>query len=109
MKRKSHIENMSMKDLVATMDPKEEEKKVCEREKNIAEEKKPAYALNNDGTFTCDTCGKIYKQIGSMKKHLESNHSIFESISFLCKQCNKVFQTKKKLTRHENSKSCCSS
>ena len=66
------------------------------------------YSQLDNGSYGCNFCGKIYKQLGSLKKHLNSNHELQDLVSlFLCRKCNKLFYTKKKLSRHENMKSDC--
>ena len=66
------------------------------------------FSTRDDGSFVCNFCCKVYKQMGYMKKHLDSNHEVQDLVSFRCKKCKKMFDTKKKLTRHENMKSDCS-
>ena len=51
--------------------------------------------------------GKKYKLLGAMKRHLEKNHGASETAIFSCSKCKKHFDTKKKLTRHENMKGDC--
>ena len=58
------------------------------------------------GQFLCNICGKKYKQIGSLIKHLSVNHQIIGAVTFRCDQCNVLFQTKEKLTRHKIRSSC---
>ena len=65
------------------------------------------FAKKDDGTFACNLCGKVYKQVGYMKKHLSSNHDINDQVSLKCNKCEKMFDTKKKLTRHEKMKTDC--
>ena len=65
------------------------------------------YSLLDSGSYACNFCGKLYKQIGSLKKHLLTNHEIEDLVSFRCKKCNNFFETQKKLSRHENMKSDC--
>ena len=76
-------------------------------EESQKEKTKPEPFNTNGEDFTCTACGKVYKRLGSMKTHVEKNHGIMNSIVFFCKKCNKKFDTKKKLTRHENSKTDC--
>ena len=65
------------------------------------------YLKRQDG-YDCKACGKRYKNLGSMKTHMVKNHGIVNSVVFVCKSCTKSFDTQKKLTRHQNSKtSCC--
>ena len=67
----------------------------------------PAFKLKNN-EHTCTACGKKYKQFGSMKLQIEKNHGNFNAVVYFCKKCTRRFDTKKKLTRHENSKTeCC--
>ena len=66
------------------------------------------YTPLENGTYVCNFCGKIYKQFAYMQKHLSSNHEINDFVKFVCKKCNKLFDSKKKLSRHENMKSDCS-
>ena len=58
------------------------------------------YTELDNANFSCNFCGKIYKQLRSLKTHLEKNHKIIDVISYMCKKCNKTFDTKYKLTRH---------
>ena len=69
---------------------------------------KDPFTVLEDQSLRCSLCGKIYKQKGSMKSHLKKNHNIADAIEFQCETCNKQFDSKKKLTRHQNSKSDCS-
>ena len=63
----------------------------------------PAFKLENN-EYTCTACGKKYKQLGSMKLQIEKNHGNFNVVVYFCKNYTRRFDTKKKLTRHENSK-----
>ena len=47
-----------------------------------------------DNAYTCTTCDKSYKQIGSMKKHVEKNHGMFDAVV--------VTSVQKKLTQRKN-------
>ena len=58
------------------------------------------------GQFLCNICGKKYKQIGSLIKHLSVNHQIIDAVTFRCDQCNVLFPTKEKLTCHKIRSSC---
>ena len=64
------------------------------------------FGTNEDGTIYCNFCGKVYKQIGYMKKHLLSTHEV-DDLSLKCRKCQKTFETQKKLSRHEGMKSDC--
>ena len=70
--------------------------------------KEEPYSLLENGTYLCNFCGKTYKQFGSLEKHLGTNHEIKDFVNFFCKKCNKLFDSRKKLSRHENMKSDCS-
>ena len=59
------------------------------------------YTEHSNNTYSCNYCGKIYKQLSSLKAHLQKNRKIVDVISYICKKCSKVFQTKYKLTRHQ--------
>lgn len=65
------------------------------------------YILLENGTYLCNFCGKNYKQFGSLEKHLGTNHEIKDFVKLFCKKCNKLFDRRKKLARHENMKSDC--
>ena len=65
------------------------------------------YTIKEDGTLMCNLCGKSYKLLGALKKHLKSNHQLTDIVNFVCLKCKKSFDTKKKLSRHENSKTLC--
>ena len=62
------------------------------------------YLELEDGSYSCNFCGKAYKMLGSLNKHLEKNHAVSNAVSFECPSCQKKFETKFKLTRH--SKAC---
>ena len=70
--------------------------------------KNEPYILLENGNYSCNFCGKSYKHLGYMKKHLNLNHELKDLVSFVCKRCNKLFDTKKQLTRHGNMKTDCS-
>ena len=69
--------------------------------------KKEPFGTNDDGTLSCGFCGKVYKQVGYMRKHLSTLHDVAD-LSLICQKCLKNFETKKKLTRHEGMKGDCS-
>lgn len=58
------------------------------------------YQEHDDGTYSCSYCARSYKQLGSLAKHLDTNHAITNAVSFKCSTCGKSFETKFKLTRH---------
>lgn len=58
------------------------------------------YMEMEDGTFSCSYCAKVYKQLASLKKHLEKNHALVNAVTFSCALCRKCFETKFQLTRH---------
>ena len=60
-----------------------------------------------DGFMVCGYCGKKYKLVGAMKRHLEKNHGATGSVMYTCSKCEKPFDTKKQLTRHERMKGDC--
>ena len=66
---------------------------------------KEPFVTNEDGTLTCNSCGKRYKQMGYMRKHLLT-HGVSETL-LECKKCQKTFDAQKKLTRHVGMKSDC--
>ena len=51
----------------------------------------------DNGSFQCNPYGKLYKQKGSLVKHLGKNHSIILS-EFICETCEKVFEDQRKLS-----------
>ena len=59
-------------------------------EDNSAKLDKPFSELD-DKQLSCNFCGKIYKQTGSLLKHLKINHEFVDSVTFRCKKCNKLF------------------
>ena len=67
-----------------------------------------AFSEQDENKLSCNFCGKIYKQTGFLLKHLKTNHEFVDTVTFRCKKCNKLFETQKKLTRHEKSKTDCS-
>ena len=71
----------------------------------IAAKKEP-FATNDDGSLSCGFCGKLYKQVGYMRKHLRALHDVAD-LSLRCQKCLKNSETKKKLTRHEGMKGDC--
>ena len=107
--------NAKEKTLRTLLDPKSEERKrYCQSLQKIilsakrCEEVEPVvprqpYSELENGTYVCNYCGKPYKMVGSLQKHLEKNHKIEDAICFTCKKCNKVFDRKAKLSRHQKS------
>ena len=67
---------------------------------------KEPFGTNPDGSLSCRFCGKVYKQVGYMRKHLSATHDVAD-LSLRCQKCLKNFETKKKLTRHEGMKGDC--
>ena len=100
---RSKKRNEALKDIkIVQLDSQHEEEVL------IAEPLKDEPILfNSDGTFACNVCGRIYKQIGYLHKHLASNHAANDLVNFRCQKCDKLFDTKKKLTRHEKNKTDC--
>ena len=105
--------NAKEKKLRFLLDPRSEERKeYCTSIRKIllsrGKEKEVApvipehpYKEHSNNTYSCNYCGKIYKQLSSLRSHLEKNHKIVDVISYVCKKCSKVFETKYKLTRHQ--------
>ena len=58
------------------------------------------YKEHSNNTYFCNYCGKIYKQLSSLKSHKQKNHKIVYVISYICKKCSKVVETKYKLSHH---------
>ena len=58
------------------------------------------YQELDDGTYSCSFCNRCYKQLGSLAKHLDTNHAITNAVSFKCPKCQKSFESKFQLTRH---------
>ena len=48
-------------------------------------------------TYSCDSCGKTYKALANLKRHLDDTHS--EKL-FQCETCDKQFTAKRNLLSH---------
>lgn len=57
--------------------------------------------LQHKGPFTCDVCGKIFKNRDSLRHHLHYQH--FKPRLFLCDFCPKSFTLKSRLEKHARS------
>ena len=58
------------------------------------------YLELDDGSYSCNFCGKKYKMLGSLNTHLSKNHAVANAVSFECRNCKKKCETQFKLTRH---------
>lgn len=55
-----------------------------------------------DNAYVCQECGASYLQYGRLANHMKSKHGIVnEKELFKCDQCEKSFDTVKKLNRHK--------
>ena len=73
-----------------------DQEKEQEKEQDNVQEKEPEqenYRVAM-GKFVCTHCGKEYKQLGSLVKHLKKNHDI-SSTEFICTVCKKDMTSKK--------------
>ena len=52
--------------------------------------------------WTCNSCGKVTKDRGNLKRHVENMHT--EGLEFPCTRCDKMFRSKKCLYNHNASK-----
>ena len=48
-------------------------------------------------TYNCDSCGKTYKTLANLKRHLDDTHS---DKLFQCETCDKQFTAKRNLLSH---------
>ena len=51
----------------------------------------------SNGLFKCLLCGKITKQCGGMKQHVETH---LEGLSYPCQHCGKIYRLKESLRKH---------
>ena len=47
------------------------------------------YLELDDGSYSCNFCGKKYKMLGSLNTHLSKNHAVANAVSFECRNCKK--------------------
>ena len=52
------------------------------------------YRQHENGSHACNYCGKQYKQLASLNKHLDKNHQLKDVITYQCDKCNQLFVTK---------------
>ena len=52
--------------------------------------------------WTCNPCGKVTKDRGNLKRHVENMHT--QGLEFPCTRCDKLFRSKKCLYNHNASK-----
>jgi DNA-directed RNA polymerase subunit RPC12/RpoP len=48
-------------------------------------------------TYSCDSCGKTYKTLANLKRHLDDTHS---DKLFQCETCDKQFTAKRNILSH---------
>ena len=53
---------------------------------------------NKDGKYSCDICGHLVGQKGTLARHKKSVH---DGVKFCCSQCNYQANTKGNLARHK--------
>ena len=56
-----------------------------------------------EATFKCHVCNASYQRHGNLKTHLKTQHNIDEKLVLACENCEKVFDTVKRLNRHKKS------
>ena len=52
-----------------------------------------------DGKWMCLTCGRIYKNKGHLKEHVETH---IDGLKFPCQNCDKVLRSRNTLRSHRN-------
>ena len=52
-----------------------------------------------DGKWMCLTCGRIYKNKGHLKEHVETH---IDGLKFPCQNCDKVLRSRNTLRSHKN-------
>ena len=62
----------------------------------------PSEVTNVSQIFTCEDCGKEYKQFGRFKRHVQEKHTkvVMEAL-VKCNECPSYFENKKKLNCHK--------
>ena len=56
---------------------------------------------DKDGRFNCNDCGKSYKQISSLQRHIKKIHTMESTKCHQCKYCDSSFFSKYQLTVHK--------
>ena len=52
-----------------------------------------------DGKWMCLTCGRIYKNKGHLKEHVETH---IDGLKFPCQNCDKILRSRNNLRSHRN-------
>ena len=66
---------------------------------HFAQKIKELYRKSDDGQYQCHTCGKIMKDGGAMRRHVETH---IEGLSYNCQICGNTFRSKNVLAIHKN-------
>ena len=62
----------------------------------------PSEVTNVPQIFTCEDCGKEYKQFGRFKRHVQEKHTkVVMDALIKCDECPSYFENIKKLNRHK--------
>ena len=60
--------------------------------------------MDSDGRHVCSDCGKSYKQMSSLQRHIKKTHTLETTKCHECEYCNASFFSKYQLTVHKLSK-----
>ena len=60
----------------------------------------PKCDIPNKKKFCCNICVNWYAYYGHLVSHLKNRHDIDEQVLLTCDKCSKIFDTIKKLNRH---------
>ena len=64
---------------------------------NLNKKVEESFSRDNDGTFSCHYCQKVFKQRSHVREHVEFH---FEGLSLNCNYCEKTLKSRNSLRRH---------
>lgn len=69
--------------------------------KDISSSSEDELLPDKDGRFNCEDCGKSYKQMSSLQRHIKKTHTMETTKCHQCQYCDASFFSKYQLTVHK--------